>query len=125
MQDDDESLDGATEKCENGVKINSRTKFLSGAAERIGKGVQVYNRQSPDFVGSQDSLSNHQAENVKGSQYMHTENIPGPNNDGRLDDDTRRVYLNGDLPLQAGTVASASFEGKLQTANTSHLNLNM
>ena len=56
---------------------------------------------------------------------MHTENIPGSSNAGRLDGDTRPVYLDGDLPLRGGTLASASFEGKLQTANTSALNLNM
>ena len=49
---------------------------------------------------------------------MHTENIPGLNNTGRLDDDTRRVYLDGDVPLPGHTAVSASFEGKL---NTSHV----
>ena len=125
MQDDDESLDGATQKCETGVRFNARTKFLGGVASRTGNDAHAYSRQSPDFAGSQDSLSTHQVENRKGSQYMHTENIPGSSNAGRLDGDTRPVYLDGDLPLRGGTLASASFEGKLQTANTSALNLNM
>ena len=54
---------------------------------------------------------------------MHTEQIVGSTNTVRLENDTRRVYLDCDLPIQ-GTYASASCEGKLQTANTSNLNMN-
>ena len=47
---------------------------------------------------------------------MLTENIPMSNNNDRrrlVENDTRRVFLDGDMPLNGGTLASASFEGKL------------
>lgn len=43
---------------------------------------------------------------------MHTEQVMGSTTNARLENDTRRVYLDDDLPLQ-GTYATASCEGKL------------
>ena len=68
MHDEEESLDGTTQKCERGVNFNARTRFLGGIVQKVGSGPYGLNRHSPDFAGSNDSLSN-----KRGSQYMHTE----------------------------------------------------
>ena len=59
MQDEEDSLDGTTQKGDKGVNFNTRTRFLGGIVQRMGSGGPYgINRQSPDFAGSADSLSN-------------------------------------------------------------------